>query len=333
MLAPPKRFPARPSATLSAGLGIKRLRHLLLLAIVVGTTATEARWYEYRCQLAEDCYFDGDSFHAQADTGYTYIFRLYGADCPETDTRVPERLKEQCQYFGVDQPTLRKWGQRAKAYVRRKLQRGFTVHTQKHEARGASDQNRYYAVVMVGEENLAELLVAEGLARAYGQGVAFPDDGRHREADFRRRRRRLETAARRDGKGIWGEQQGTQFHYSVRGCAETATGLVARVRGAQRTVAPTLQVGRGSLRYFRSGGHRCCRQVDVRPRIDAGKIALTEFWTGQGCRCQCFSEISATVSNLASGPYTVTVDRGGVAPGSDQVLEPEVVLSRKVVVP
>jgi len=180
---------------------------LALLFFIVCTFPALAGWQSYECQLAIDKYHDGDSFSGKAQTGYTYVWRLYGVDCPEADERQPERLEEQAKHFGVDTKTVLKWGREAADFTAKTLSRGYTAHTQKHDARGASRKNRYYAVILVKNQDLAELLVLEGLARAFGMSVAFPPDKNVDEERFMRNLRNLENRAKSAKKGIWSESK------------------------------------------------------------------------------------------------------------------------------
>jgi len=180
---------------------------LALLLFVISTLPALAGWKNYECQLVVDKYHDGDSFSGKAETGYIYIWRLYGVDCPETDEREPARLEEQARHFGVDVKSVLKWGREAADFTGKTLARGFTAHTQKHDARGASRKNRYYAVITVKNQDLAELLVLEGLARAHGMAVAFPPDKNVDEDRFMRNLRNLENRARSAKKGIWSESK------------------------------------------------------------------------------------------------------------------------------
>jgi endonuclease YncB( thermonuclease family) len=163
--------------------------------------AREGRWTVYKdCQLQENPSNDGDSFHVKT-ARYKYLFRLYFADCPETSRQVPERVKEQAAHFGVPEDTVLKAGKRAREFTRQFLARGFTVSTKKEDARGASRVRRYYAVVEAGGKDLAEELVAHGLARAYGEGTNLPDGGdEHR---WRGKLARAEKSARAQHLGIW----------------------------------------------------------------------------------------------------------------------------------
>ncbi|MFV1995508.1 MAG: thermonuclease family protein [Verrucomicrobiales bacterium] len=53
----------------------------------------------------------------------------------------------------------------------------------------------------------AEALIENGLARAYGMRVAWPPDSRSDEDDFMRELERLESAAKRHRRGIWGSSK------------------------------------------------------------------------------------------------------------------------------
>lgn len=120
------------------------------------------------------------------------------------------------------------------------------------------------------------------------------------------------------------------FLYSVSGCAGSVTGTATRAFSSQQVVEPKIEISSDSIRYVRAGGHQCCRKVVVQSRLEKGRITLTEFWTGAGCRCMCFSDIAATVSNLTAGDYDVAVYSSGVEPNSDKIIEPKMILSQKV---
>lgn len=175
----------------------------LLLCLIFAGSAMADSWKEYQCKLPDHSYMDGDSFRGKATTGHTYIWRLYGVDCPETDDRQADRVKQQAKHFGIKEREVLKWGKKAAEFTRKKLEKGFTVHTKKEDARGASDQKRYFAIVMVGDKNLAEMLVEEGYARAYGMPVESPLQEGVDKAQFMRLLERAERKAKREKKGIW----------------------------------------------------------------------------------------------------------------------------------
>lgn len=193
--------------------------YCFLLAIVHSpdVRASGKEWLVYdRSNLVADEYYDGDSFAVKPLTGYTYLFRLYGVDCPETDVRFTERLAEQSKDFRIDQKELIKWGEKAAEFTRNFLSKPFRVYTQKIKAGGASGKSRYYAIVVNDEgERLDEALIKAGLARAHGMGAVWDEpmwDGD--KAKFSRRMtsrrylsglRMLEKRAKRSRVGIWGK--------------------------------------------------------------------------------------------------------------------------------
>lgn len=175
----------------------------LILLSAITPRLSAKNWITYeKCSLVADNYFDGDSFNVRAQTGHTYVFRLYGVDCGETDTRYPDRLVEQGKDFGVEPPEVVKWGKEAEEFVKKFLRKPFTVHTVKLKARGQSKKPRYYAIVVNSEgERLDEALLNAGLARAYGMPAAWPECTD--EDRFARKLRSLESKARRADVGIW----------------------------------------------------------------------------------------------------------------------------------
>jgi endonuclease YncB( thermonuclease family) len=180
--------------------------YFLMAALLICTIAPRLaakEWIIYeKCSLVDDSYFDGDSFNVRAQTGYTYIFRLYGVDCGETDVRYPDRLIAQGKEFGIEPDEVVKWGKEAQEFVRKFLQKPFTVHTQKEKAGGQSKKNRYYAVVINEDgERLDEALVSAGLARAFGMGAEWPE-GTEPER-YLRKLHALESQAKRGDVGVW----------------------------------------------------------------------------------------------------------------------------------
>lgn len=190
----------------------------LLIAPILSLPVVSAKeWLVYeRCELADEKYFDGDSFSVKALTGHTYIFRLYGVDCPETDKRVKSRLVEQAKEFNVDEKDLIKWGKKATAFTKKFLRKPFSVYTQKTKAGGASKNNRYYAIVVNAEgKRLDEALINAGLARAFGMGAQWEKPiGKKTKNDLPRSMKAkrfisklhtLESKAKREKEGVWGE--------------------------------------------------------------------------------------------------------------------------------
>ena len=123
------------------------------------------------CKLLRSKANDGDSFHVMAN-GKEYIFRLYYVDAPETSMAFPERVKDQAEYFGLDESDTLRLGEDAKKFTDRVLSKGsFTVVTRWEDARGNSRLPREYAFVVTRQGDLDELLMAEGLVRLYGMRI------------------------------------------------------------------------------------------------------------------------------------------------------------------
>lgn len=144
---------------------------------------------------------DGDSFHVNA-AGRKYIFRLYFVDAPETETSFEGRVEEQAKYFSITNEQALELGREASRFTNGRLTRPFTVRTSMHEAQGRSKKPRYYAFVETTEGDLAELLIANGLARLHGteakpEGLRSPG----RQWD---KLERLEREAKQQKVGGWG---------------------------------------------------------------------------------------------------------------------------------
>lgn len=152
------------------------------------------------CRLVENKDYDGDSFHVTHE-GADYRFRIYFADCPETDLR-HDRYIKQMTWFGVDQNRVLKYGGEAKDFTEMALRRPFTVYTLWRDARGEGATPRYYAMVYTSEGvSLAESLVKAGLARAFGEDVDFPGAGDKRR--ICKGLEELEAKARKGRLGIY----------------------------------------------------------------------------------------------------------------------------------
>jgi endonuclease YncB( thermonuclease family) len=153
-------------------------------------------------QYLRNLYDDGDSFHVRA-TGKEYIFRLYFVDTPETDMSFPTRVQEQAKYFGITTADALRVGKIAADFTKQHLSaHPFTVYTRWHDAKGRSRLERFYGHIFVEDQNLAELLVANGLARIYGMHANLPD-GTHASA-FEAHLRELEQKAKSEHLGAWG---------------------------------------------------------------------------------------------------------------------------------
>ncbi len=150
---------------------------------------------------------DGDSFFVEAD-GKSIHIRLYFVDCPETSASTENdarRVREQTRYFGLPEAARNiHFGSEAKSFVDRILGKPFTVHTAFASALGRSAKGRVYGFITTADGNdLASLLVKNGLARAYGIGRETPD-GIPRD-EMIERLRDLETSAMLKNIGIWSE--------------------------------------------------------------------------------------------------------------------------------
>lgn len=170
------------------------------------TARAHEPWQVLRdCRVVANESSDADSFNVRAG-GREYVFRLYFVDAPETDNSFPDRVDEQAKYFGVTSTQALQLGLHAKNFTREKLVRPFTVRTCRQDAMGRSALGRFYAFVETAEGDLAELLVANGLAPVYGSaatpvGLSSPD----REW---RKLQRLEREAKGARVGGWGAANG-----------------------------------------------------------------------------------------------------------------------------
>ena len=158
---------------------------LLLLVGVVATSAQKApsaKPFERfdGCVLEPDEWTDGDSFRVRLPDGRLETFRLYFVDTTESRSR-GKRSDEQAAYFGLTRADAIKLGQEAKVFTAAALQRPFTIQTRWRPVYGSP---RYYAFVSTADGNdLAELLVRNGLARIYG--TRTPLSGRCRTVENR----------------------------------------------------------------------------------------------------------------------------------------------------
>lgn len=156
-------------------------------------------------RLMEDKGNDGDSFLIAHEDG-SQVLRLYFVDCPEKRSYklVESRLRDQAAYFGISVAATLRVGQKAKEFSEELLRGGrFTVHTRME---AVYDSGRVYALVFFEDgETLAEKLVKAGLCRIYTRGTDLPD-GRT-EFEFQQHLRRLESQAREQRLGAWGENR------------------------------------------------------------------------------------------------------------------------------
>ena len=166
------------------------------------------------CSMVQANWADGDSFLIKTSQGVEHTVRLYGVDCIEMDAihdTDARRLRTQRRYFGISEAggspqasiTLAKeYGKLAAAETSTLLARPFTIHTSFADARGDAKFKRIYAFITTADrEDLGELLVRKGLARAFGVYRETPD-GQHKDV-YKERLRDLELVASRNGSGVW----------------------------------------------------------------------------------------------------------------------------------
>jgi endonuclease YncB( thermonuclease family) len=190
--------------------GLKRMwvwAGVLLAALAPAARGASAgAWKTYEnCTLVTAEYYDGDSFHARHGRRQE-IFRLYFVDAPETDTSLDERIDEQAEYWDLSRSRVMAIGEQAKVFAAEFLKRGFTVETRRADARGNSDQPRYFAFVRAGEDDMGLALVGAGLARLYGLTTDLPD-GTPAER-YRAQLRSAERRAQREKRGAWAGPRG-----------------------------------------------------------------------------------------------------------------------------
>ena len=150
---------------------------------------------------------DGDSFQITHD-GKKQIIRLYYVDCPETRATTKadaQRLREQARYFGLSgADRIFFYGKQATAFTKKQLTRPFIVHTSYANARGRSEAGRVYGFVTTADgQDLATLLIQNGLARSFGVRRALPN-GTHRD-EATAQLDDQETVAMLKRKGLWAE--------------------------------------------------------------------------------------------------------------------------------
>jgi hypothetical protein len=128
--------------------------------------------------------------------------------------------------------------------------------------------------------------------------------------------------------GAPADLQGVTFLPSVKGCAETSKGMVMRSSGEVgegAEVAPSITVSGNEMTYYEAINHQCCREVKFTKSIQGNVINIYETWSGDGCKCMCFSELSVKTGNVPTGVYTVNVY-------SDETKTQQQILSQEITV-
>lgn len=148
---------------------------------------------------------DGDSFTVDLG-GQQMHLRLYFADTPEmhiSQDHDVRRLQEQAGYFGVESPAVAKsYGQQAWDFTSRVLSEPFTVYTAHAKALGGRTTQRFYGFVVTADgQDLAGLLIENGLARNFGVKRQDYNGASMREVE--NRMHDLESAAMLSRRGIW----------------------------------------------------------------------------------------------------------------------------------
>jgi endonuclease YncB( thermonuclease family) len=175
---------------------------LLLVVLAYQSSAGEKKeWIKLTdCNYLEAKDNDGDSFRVHAgDKDFTA--RLYYVDAPETGLRHGDRTREQSLYFGISLDETMNAGDKAKQRVKELLQKPFVVWTRWASAGGRGLESRYYVIVEIGDKNLAEILVSEGLART--KGVSAPLPGGEKGKEYMERLDSLESVAHEKHLGAW----------------------------------------------------------------------------------------------------------------------------------
>lgn len=181
-----------------------RMHNIILVLCCTGLLALPAeakKWRTYEnCKLIEIPSNDGDSFHVRCKRR-RYLFRLYFVDAPETDDSIPDRVKEQAAYWGIDEKSAIELGKQARKFTAEFLKDGFTAYSKLQDARGRSEKDRDYAVIRVGDTDLGEELVRNGLARVFGQGMDLWDGTSERQVWWRLKN--AEHEAKQNKRGGW----------------------------------------------------------------------------------------------------------------------------------
>lgn len=182
---------------------------LCALALTIGFLPDGEAAKQWRvkedCTLIENESNDGDSIHVRVNKRH-YIFRLYWVDTPETDLRIPERVAEQAEYFGLTTEETIAIGKQAVAFTRQFLSTPFRVHTKFADAMGSSARDRDYALIEKDGKFLHMELVRNGLARIHG--LQEVSDDMPNAATMRSRLKYAEQEAKKEKLGAWSKGGG-----------------------------------------------------------------------------------------------------------------------------
>lgn len=193
------------------------------------------------CLFVDEDWADGDSFPVRFPDGTISTVRLYGADCLESSVEGSEsnaqRLRDQRRWFGItDITAAHTMGHEGKKETKRLLAKPFTVHTSFSDARGDTRYGRIYAFVTTSNgDDLSELLISKGLARAFGVVRQRPDGTKGDE--WREQLRDLEALAMKKGLGAWKLTDWDQLPTERRAAREEEAEIIS-VRGSGSKTAP-----------------------------------------------------------------------------------------------
>lgn len=211
--------------SLALTLGLLAAPGIQLSAFAAGKS--ESKWVEQAgAKLSDARQADGDSFGIELNSAkgnpLLRTYRLYGVDCPESDSRdkvLDQRRAEQAKWFDCAPQQIPTLGKEAAAFTGKLLKHGKPrILTRgkmgKKAEKSPGRPQRYYALVEVTAPDgrrrwLHELLLESGLARAYGVPAAWPpeEEDRHgekaAEEEFAKHLERLEKAAKRGQLGVW----------------------------------------------------------------------------------------------------------------------------------
>lgn len=184
---------------------LKLISLLSLVAYIsLSCPANAGEWVTLtNCRLLENASNDGDSFHVMHN-GEEYLFRLYFADCPESEDSLPKRIEEQSRDFGLTPQNILAVGKFASNFTRQVLSKPFNVITRWQKAPGRSRLQRHYAFVEIQNEipDLNALLLTSGLARLHGvKASPLPD---LKPAELAAIYGKCEAEAKAARRGAWG---------------------------------------------------------------------------------------------------------------------------------
>jgi len=107
----------------------------------------------------------------------------------------------------------------------------------------------------------------------------------------------------------------------------------AEVSGTGIERSASVEVVNDTVIYSRALNHLCCRNVMIQKETNTPPIInIQEVWSGIGCKCMCFSEITANITGIPAGTYLVSVYESGTKPGGEEPLKTSLIISQNVTV-